>query len=75
MNEQPTTPNNDDVEGHGFRGNVTADTDDVEGHAYRPGRDALGGHRPTHPKADDADDVSGHLSGALGSIKKTEDGS
>ena len=53
----------------------TPATDDVEGHAYESGPDALavGGLRPTHPKADHEDDVAGHLSGALGSRKRTED--
>lgn len=41
----------------------------------RSGGDAVaGGLRPTHPKGDDdePDDVAGHLSGALGSKKKTD---
>ena len=48
----------------------TTPRDDTEGHAYKSGRDTLGGPGPKHPKADDLDDVSGHLSGALGSKKK-----
>ncbi len=69
----------DDVEGHAYK-SARADaerdeTDDVEGHAYKSGRGTLaGGLQPTHPKADDEeDDVTGHLSGALGSKKKTDD--
>ncbi len=59
----------DDTEGHG-RVRVTDEDDDTEGHAV------TGGFRPTHPKVEDADDdVAGHLSGALGSRKKSEDGS
>lgn len=46
--------------------------DDVEGHMYRSGRNTAGAYQPTTPKVDDTDDVSGHLSGALGSKKKTE---
>jgi hypothetical protein len=62
----------DDVEGHrrhfGRADAERDETDDVEGHG------AIGGLRPTHPKATDGeDDVTGHLSGALGSKKKTED--
>ncbi len=61
----------DDTEGHGrrfYRANAERDeTDDTEGHAV------VGGLRPTHPRADDGeDDVAGHLSGALGSKKKTD---
>ncbi len=62
----------DDVEGHGrryYKADAERDeTDDVEGHGV------VGGYRPTHPKAsDEEDDVAGHLSGALGSKKKTDD--
>ncbi|MGY1701831.1 hypothetical protein [Geodermatophilus sp. SYSU D00766] len=60
----------DDVGGHGSKGRTgyVQESDDVEGHSV------IGGLRPTHPKArDEDDDVAGHLSGALGSKKKTED--
>ncbi len=60
----------DDVEGHRrhfFRADAEQDeTDDVEGHGI------TGGLRPTHPRSSD-EDVAGHLSGALGSKKHTED--
>jgi hypothetical protein len=79
MIDQPTTPRDDDVEGHGSRFNgFTGGAEDV-GHAARSGHfqsghaSTLGGPRPTHPKTDDDTDVSGHLSGALGSKKKTHD--
>jgi hypothetical protein len=73
MNEQPTTPSDDDVEGHAVRSG--RNSGDVEGHVWRFGRDTVGAYAPTSPKTDDTDDtddVSGHLSGALGSKKKTE---
>ena len=65
----------DDTAGHGFRRLTDDGSDDVEGHVARSGRDtlAVGGLRPTHPKTDDEDDVAGHLSGALGSKKRTDD--
>jgi hypothetical protein len=77
------TDDTDDTEGHARR-HFTDDTDDTEGHGHRrlmddsddtEGHAVTGGYRPTSPKADDGeDDVAGHLSGALGSQKKTEDG-
>ena len=77
--QQPTPAAEDDVQGHAARGKAVDaghdESDDVTGHALRSGRDPLvGGLRPTHPKAqDDEDDVAGHLSGALGTKKKTDD--
>lgn len=84
--EQPTTHRDglDDVEGHGikykFADAERDEADDTEGHAVGTGaRAPVAGTgsrqllRPTHPRAED-DDVAGHLSGALGAKKKTEDG-
>jgi hypothetical protein len=76
MNHEPTTAQ-DDVEGHmprltGGRLSDADPTDEVERRAVTGGSEVAQTYRPTHPKAVDSDDVSGHLSGALGSKKKTE---
>ena len=67
MNPQQPVFDPDDTEGHGSRHPLAdADrdqTDDTQGHGARfPGVEA----------ERDEDDVAGHLSGALGSKKKTE---
>jgi len=72
----------DDTEGDLHRSRMADaerdEADDTGGHALgptarEPVRGAGQGLQPTHPKvSDDADDVAGHLSGALGSKKKTE---
>lgn len=73
----------DDVEGHGFRLRVAEDgrgeTDDVEGHHLKwmyaddqAGADAQHYKGRTYAEPDDTDDVSGHLSGALGTQKRDD---
>jgi hypothetical protein len=64
MTEQPT-PSDDDVEGHAYkRAFAEGDQagDDVEGHAYKR----------AFAEGDETDDVSGHLSGALGAQRRDD---
>ena len=67
-----------DADGRRYADAEGDEADDTGGHALgptarEPVRGAAQGLQPTHPKvSDDADDVAGHLSGALGSKKKTE---
>jgi hypothetical protein len=59
QNDSISTPDEDDVEGHGLHPNlrprVTEDEDDVEGHGLHPNL------RP-RVDADEEDDVAGHVS-------------
>jgi hypothetical protein len=78
----PQQPVPDDVEGHGFVHQYTADTadtDDVEGHSNRirmdgDDTDDVEGHsnRIHLNTGDDTDDVAGHLTGALGNKQKED---